>query len=142
MDIVKIFFSALCAAAFMLYQPCALSVQAVQDIQTVNTESIGQDRQESARQDISEIAGELGIDTGSLSDELTPEAKDFFAENNIAADNPEAIAEITPKDVFIYVWEEFKKSLSKPLTVLSSLLAVILVAALIEGMEDLSLIHI
>ena len=95
MDIVKIFSSALCAAAFMLYQPCALSVQAVQDIQTVNTESIGQDRQESARQDISEIAEELGIDTGSLSDDLTPEAKDIFAENNIAADNPEAIAEIT-----------------------------------------------
>ncbi len=78
----------------------------------------------------------MGIDTGSLSDDLTPEAKDIFAENNIAADNPEAIAEITPKDVFLYIWEEFKKSLSKPLRVLSSLLAVILVAALIEGMED------
>ncbi len=133
MNIVKIFFAALCAAAFMLYQPCALSVQAVQDVQT---EQVVQDGQNSVQQDISEIAEELGIDTGSLSDELTPEAKDFLAENNIAADNPEAIAEITPKDVFLYVWEEFKKSLSKPLRVLSSLLAVILVAALIEGMED------
>lgn len=103
MNIVKIFSVALFAAVFMLYCPFVLSVQAVQDVQ------IEQVEQNAVRQDISEIAEELGIDTGSLSDDLTPEAKDFFAENNIAADNPEAIAEITPKDVFLYVWRNSKK---------------------------------
>lgn len=136
MNILKKISVALCAAAFMIYQPYALSVQAVREVSVIQDGQTGQDSQNAVRQDISEIAGELGIDTDSLSDGLTPEAKDFFAENNIAADNPEAIAEITPRDVFLYVWEEFKKSLSKPLRVLSSLLAVILVAALVEGMED------
>lgn len=121
MHFVKKIFAVIAVVIFTLYQPFVLSVQAVQGAQT---------------RDISEVAEELGIDTGSMNENLTPEARELLEDNGLTVDNPEAMAEITPKDVFRYVWEEFKKSLVKPLAVLVSLLAVILVSALIEGMED------
>lgn len=90
----------------------------------------------SAQESPSEIADELGIDVGEVSDNLTPEAKEILEENGLTVDNTEAISEITPQKIFGYIWGEFKKSLTRPLKALASLLAVILVAALIEGMRD------
>ncbi|MDE7278249.1 MAG: stage III sporulation protein AE, partial [Oscillospiraceae bacterium] len=121
MNTVKKIFVIFIIAIFTLDQPFVLSVQAVHEVQT---------------RENSYIAEELGIDTSGLNDNLTPEARDLLEENGLTVDNPEAMAEITPKDVFLYVWEEFKKSLVRPLAVLVSLLAVILISALIEGMED------
>lgn len=89
-----------------------------------------------AQESPSDIADELGIEVGGVSENLPPEARDILEENNLTVDNTEAMTEITPKQVFAYIWEEFKKSLVRPLATLASLLAVILVAALIEGMRD------
>lgn len=89
-----------------------------------------------AQESPTEIADELGIDVGGVSDNLTPEAKEILEENGLTVDNTDAVSEITPKKIWGYIWSEFKKSLTRPLKALASLLAVILVAALIEGMRD------
>ncbi|MCM1479858.1 MAG: stage III sporulation protein AE [Muribaculaceae bacterium] len=82
------------------------------------------------------IADELDIDTEGITENLTPEAKEFFEENGISPSDPETMTEISPKDVFSYIWEEFKSALQKPLKVFASVMAVILIAAFIESMED------
>ncbi|MDE7288166.1 MAG: stage III sporulation protein AE [Oscillospiraceae bacterium] len=82
------------------------------------------------------IADELEIDTEGIDENLTPEVKEFFEENNISPSNPETMTEIMPKDVFAYVWEQFKTALKKPIKVFASIMAVILIAAFIESMED------
>ena len=82
------------------------------------------------------IAEELEIDTAGLEDKLSPEVRDIMEERDLAPDNTEAMTQITPKDVFRYVWDQFRTAVVKPLKILASLLAVILIASLIEGMED------
>ena len=82
------------------------------------------------------ISEELEIDTDSLGDNLTPEVREFVEENGFTPDNTNAMTGITPTDVIKYVWDRFRESLIKPLRVLASLMAVILVAAVIESMED------
>ena len=115
MNTVKKIFFIFAAAVFAVYAPFVPCVQA------------------SAAQDSGNIADELGIDTSGINEGLTPEARAVLQENGLTADNPEAISQITPRDVFRYVWEEFKSSLAKPLKLLVSLMAIILVAAVIEG---------
>ena len=83
-----------------------------------------------------DISEELGIDTDSLTDSLPPEAREFVYENGFSPDNTEAMTGISPIDVIKYVWNEFKGALVRPVRVLASLMAVILVAAVIESMED------
>lgn len=126
--------SALLAAAFFVL--CGLPFPAVQAIQTVQVGQAVQSDDTLQTNEYSDMAEELGIDVGGMNKGLTPEAKEILDEKNLTVDNPSAMSEITPKDVFRYIWEEFKKSLTKPLRLLVSLMAVILVAALIEGMED------
>lgn len=82
------------------------------------------------------IADELEIDTEGIDESLTPEVKDFFEENNISPADPETMTKITPKDVFTYVWEQFKTALKKPIKFFASIMAVIMIAAFIESMED------
>lgn len=82
------------------------------------------------------IADELGIETGGLTERLSPEVRDIIEERGITPDDPASMTKITAKDVFSYVWGEFTAALKKPLKVFASLLAVILIAALIESMED------
>lgn len=90
----------------------------------------------SAESGINNIADELDIDTEGIDEGLTPEVKEFFEEKNISPDDPEAITEITPRDVFKYVWGQFKDALKKPFKIFASVMAVILIAAFIESMED------
>lgn len=82
------------------------------------------------------IADELGIETEGLTEGLSPEVREIIEERGITPDDPASMTQITPRDVFAYVWEQFTGSLKKPLKVFASLLAVILIAALIESMED------
>lgn len=89
-----------------------------------------------AEQGTASISEELEIDTESLGDNLTPEVREFVEENGLYPDNTESMTKISPIDVIKYVWNEFKGSLIRPLRVLASLMAVILVAAVIESMED------
>lgn len=90
----------------------------------------------SAESDINNIADELDISTEGIDEGLTPEVKEFFEEKNISPDDPEAMTEITPRDVFKYVWGQFKDALKKPFKIFASVIAVILIAAFIESMED------
>ena len=82
------------------------------------------------------ISEELGIDTGSLGDNLTPEVREFVDESGLSPDNTEAMTGISPIDMIKYVWNEFRGALIRPVRVLASLMAVILIAAVIESMED------
>lgn len=82
------------------------------------------------------IADELDIDTDGITENLTPEAKEFLYENGISPGDPETMTKITPKDVFSYIWEQFKTALQKPFKAFASVMAVILIAAFIESLED------
>ena len=87
-------------------------------------------------EEIPSISDELGIDTESLNDNMPSEVQEFIEEKNLTVENTDAMTEITPKEVLLYIWEQFKAQLAKPLKVLASLFAVILIAAVIEGTED------
>lgn len=89
-----------------------------------------------AEESPADIADELGISTSGVSGSLTPEAREILEERGLTVENTGNMTEITPKEVFVYVWTEFRKSLVRPLAVLASLLGVILAAALVEGMRD------
>lgn len=82
------------------------------------------------------LTDELGIDTQSISDNLTPDAKAFIEGNNISVENTDAMTKITPTEVLVYIWNTFKDKLTKPLQLLASLLAIILISVLVNNMED------
>ncbi|MBQ7009749.1 MAG: hypothetical protein IJN05_11165 [Ruminococcus sp.] len=82
------------------------------------------------------IASDLGIDTESINEGLTPEAEYFIQEHNLTVENTEAMTEISPVDVLIYIWELFKAKLTNPLKVFASLLSVMLVSLIVSNMED------
>lgn len=83
-----------------------------------------------------DISEELEIDTDSITDNLSSDVRDVMEENGITPDNTGAMTEITPKDVFGYIWQQFKLALTKPLKTLAALIGIILIAAVIECMED------
>ncbi|MEG0615344.1 MAG: hypothetical protein RR540_06260 [Oscillospiraceae bacterium] len=64
------------------------------------------------------------------------DANEFMQEHNISISEPSGAIEITPKDVFLYIWNSFKDKLSAPIRLLGMLLAVVLLASLIEGLGD------
>lgn len=82
------------------------------------------------------LTDELGIDTGMIYDNLTPEAKDFIDEKNLSVENTEAMTEITPQEVLVYIWDTFKDKLTKPLKILASLLSVMLISVIVNSTED------
>ncbi len=82
------------------------------------------------------LIDELGIDTQSIDDNLTPEAKSFIEENNLSVENTEAMTEITPMEVLTYIWDIFRDKLTKPLRILASLLAVMLISVIVNSTED------
>lgn len=84
----------------------------------------------------SSLTDELGIDTTSVNDNLTPEVRDFIEENDISIDNTDSMTRITPSQVIEYLWESFKDKLTYPLKILASLIAVILISVLVSTSED------
>ncbi len=87
-------------------------------------------------QEQADLTDELGINTQSIEDSLTPEAKAFIDENNITVENTDAMTEITPSEILEYIWNTFKDKLTKPLQVLASLLAVILISVIVNNLES------
>lgn len=87
-------------------------------------------------QEQSDITNELGIDTTTIDDGITPEVKSFIDEKNISVENTEAMTEITPMEVLVYIWDTFKEKLTKPLQILASLLAIMLISVIVNSMED------
>lgn len=83
-----------------------------------------------------DISEELEIDTDSITDNLSSDVLGIMEENGITPDNTGAMTEISPKDVFGYIWQQFRLALTKPLRTLASLIGIILIAAVIECMED------
>lgn len=83
-----------------------------------------------------DIAEELEIDTDSLTDNLSSDVRSIMEENGITPNNTSTMTEISPKDVFSYIWQQFRLALTKPLRTLAALIGIILIAAVIECMED------
>ena len=84
----------------------------------------------------SSITDELGIDTQSFNDNLTPDAKHFIEENNLNVENTDAMTQITPSEVLTYIWDTFKSKLIEPLKIFASLLSVMLISIVVNNMED------
>ena len=87
-------------------------------------------------QDKINISEELGIDTNGVYDGITPEIKNFIDEKNISVENTESMTKITPMDVIVYIWDIFKDKLTKPLQILASLIAIMLISVIVNSMED------
>lgn len=83
-----------------------------------------------------DIAEELKIDTGSISDELSPEILEILEENAITPDNTDNMTKITPSEIFGYIFKTFKEAAVRPLKLLAALMAVILTASVTGSMED------
>ncbi len=83
-----------------------------------------------------DLTDELGIDITDINDNLTPEVRNFIDENDISIENTESMTRITPTEVIGYIWNSFKAKLTEPLKILASLIAVILISALINSTED------
>ncbi len=73
--------------------------------------------------------------TDELYDAVPENAKDFLEENNISADG-NGIAEITIEKVFDSIIKEITFAISKPLTMFASLLAVIILTAVLESFVE------
>lgn len=82
------------------------------------------------------ITDELGIDTEIVDDSIPPEVKSFIDEKNISVEKTDTMTEITPLEVLAYIWDIFKENLKKPLQILASLLAIMLISVIVNNMED------
>jgi len=82
------------------------------------------------------LTDELGIDTQSIDESLTPEAKSFIEEKNLSVENTEAMTEITPMEVLIYIWEIFRDKITNPLRILASLFSIMLISVIVNNTED------
>lgn len=87
-------------------------------------------------QEQTSITDELGIDTEIVDDSIPPEVKNFIDEKNISVENTDTMTEITPLEVLAYIWDIFKDNLTKPLQILASLLAIMLISVIVNNMED------
>lgn len=87
-------------------------------------------------QEQTSITDELGIDTEIVDDSIPPEVKNFMDEKNISVENTDTMTEITPVEVLAYIWDIFKDNLTKPLQILASLLAIMLISVIVNNMED------
>lgn len=87
-------------------------------------------------QEQASITDELGIDTEIVDDSIPPEVKSFIDEKNISVENTDTMTEITPLEVLDYIWDTFKDKLTKPLQILASLLAIMLISVIVNNMKD------
>ena len=83
-----------------------------------------------------DITHELGIDTTTIDYGITPRVQSFIDEKNISVENTEAMTEITPMEVLVYIWDTFKEKLTEPLQILASLLVIMLISVIVNSMED------
>ncbi len=90
----------------------------------------------SVHAEMREISEELGIDTESLGDSLSPEVREIVEERGFSPENTDAMTAVTPAEVMKFIWDKFKEAMVRPLKVLASLIAVIAAAAVVESMED------
>jgi stage III sporulation protein AE len=83
-----------------------------------------------------ELLEEIGVDTEGLNDNLPDSVNDYLEENDLSVKNTEKMTSITPKDVFAYVWEQFKIRISLPLKTLAGIIGVILISSLAGSLSD------
>lgn len=68
-------------------------------------------------------------------DALPDDLRDKLEESDITPDNSGALA-LSVEDVFGFIWDSFNKEITKPLTMLISLVGVVLLCAVIEALRD------
>ncbi|MCL2053298.1 MAG: stage III sporulation protein AE [Oscillospiraceae bacterium] len=82
------------------------------------------------------IADELAIDLDGASSGLTAEAEEFIAEHGISIGDAESMLKLSPLDVISYAFDSFKSNLVLPVKTLTSMLAVILLSSVVEGLGN------
>ncbi len=71
-----------------------------------------------------------------LDDSVTDEARDFFDDNNITLEKSESLTKISVKDVLLYILKNVKHSLTKPMRLLGFSIAIIILVAVIDGLNS------
>ncbi|MDR0946438.1 MAG: stage III sporulation protein AE [Ruminococcus sp.] len=93
--------------------------------------------EESAAEDPAEIAAdEIGIDVSQIQGDLPDSAYDMLDDNGITPTSTDSMTQLNPLDIFGYIWETLTSKITYPLRVFASILAVILLSALVEGLQD------
>ncbi len=72
----------------------------------------------------------------SLEENAPKEAKGYLDENGVTIDDPNTILTISPLDVLKNIWDGFKEKLKAPMNMFMCVVAVILIAALLDGMQN------
>ena len=85
----------------------------------------------------SAVHGEADFGNDEIMNALPDEARDYFDENGITAENGE-IRSLTPGEVFGKVWEYVCKSAEKPLRMLLCLIGTIFLCSVINVLRDSS----
>lgn len=83
-----------------------------------------------------ELLEEIGVDTEGMTDNLPDSVNDYLEENDLSIKNIEKMTSITPKDVFAYVWDQFKSNASMPLKTLAAIIGVVLISSLAGSLSD------
>lgn len=83
---------------------------------------------------ISEQAQLSGADT--LGDALPDEAKEFFSENEIDAENGEWVNDLTPGNVLKMMWEFTKEGMAAPFACGGMIMAIILISGALNSAES------
>ncbi|NLK70623.1 MAG: hypothetical protein GX286_04200 [Clostridiales bacterium] len=71
-----------------------------------------------------------------LEQTYSEEVKRFFEENNIKLDNPEGIMSLNPKEIIGGILTKVKEMSAAPIKLLMSLMAIIILASLIQSISD------
>jgi stage III sporulation protein AE len=86
--------------------------------------------------ELSSAAAEIGVDVDELQEGVPDSAEDLLDENGITPTNTEAMTSLKPSDVLGYLWQTAKDKAAYPLKVFAAVVAVIMLSALVEGLQD------
>ena len=67
---------------------------------------------------------------------MPDDANVFMDENHISISEPSGTLAVTPKAVLAYMWKSFKDKLTEPIRLLGGLIAITILASIIEAMGD------
>jgi stage III sporulation protein AE len=87
-------------------------------------------------EELAAAAGEIGIDVEELQADVPDSAEDLLDERGITPTNTEAMTGIKPSEVLEYLWDTVKSKVSYPLKIFAAIVAVIILSAVVEGLQD------
>jgi stage III sporulation protein AE len=87
-------------------------------------------------EELASAAEEIGIDVEELQADVPDSAEDLLDQRGITPTNTEAMTGIKPSEVLSYLWETVKSKVSYPLKIFAAIVAVIILSAVVEGLQD------